>query len=111
MVRLPQNGCGAPVQGDNFYGRTKEIENIWARLATDHVLLTAPRRVGKTSIMYRLQTTAASRADWFGGVYYSAEGAMDEAEFVAGLFAEIAKSPAAGAPPPAKKPGKGRKRR
>lgn len=96
MAHLPQNVCGAPVQGDNFYGRTKEIEDIWARLATDHVLLTAPRRVGKTSIMYRLQTTAANRAEWFGGVYYSAEAAVDEIHFLAGLFAEIAKSPRCG---------------
>lgn len=96
MAELPRNVCGTPVKGENFFGRTKEIDDIWDRLATDHVLLTAPRRVGKTSIMFRLQNTAASREEWFGAVYYSAEAALDETAFVAGLFAEIAKSPRCG---------------
>ncbi|MDP2316584.1 MAG: hypothetical protein Q8P41_27065 [Pseudomonadota bacterium] len=90
---LPENVCGRPVVGGNFYGRTRDVARLWARLETDHVLLTAPRRVGKTSLMYALHAGGAAREGWFGAVYFSAENAVDELDFVSKLYAEIAASP------------------
>ena len=45
---------GNPVRGDDFFDREQELEEIWSTLQGDSILLAAPRRVGKTSIMLRL---------------------------------------------------------
>lgn len=51
MIR---NIVGSPARGPDCYGRDAEVEIIWYKLETGHVLLVAPRRFGKTSIMFRL---------------------------------------------------------
>jgi len=42
---------GPPVEGANFYGREKELQYAWEYHVSKGVslLLSAPRRVGKTS--------------------------------------------------------------
>jgi hypothetical protein len=45
---------GNIVVGADFFDREDVIENIWETLQTDSILLAAPRRVGKSSIMRRL---------------------------------------------------------
>lgn len=55
------NVTGKPVQHDNFFDRERELQKLWHHLANDDVLLLAPRRVGKTSIMYRLRERAPSK--------------------------------------------------
>lgn len=45
---------GNPARGDDLWDREAEIEEIWRVLQRDHVLLVAPRRFGKTSIMLDL---------------------------------------------------------
>lgn len=46
---------GKPVRGDEYFVRTALIDRAW-RILEDgrHVLIVAPRRVGKTSLMYYL---------------------------------------------------------
>jgi AAA+ ATPase superfamily predicted ATPase len=51
---MVNNVMGAPVRGDDFYGRDRFVELVWRELAKGSVLLAAPRRFGKTSVMYRL---------------------------------------------------------
>lgn len=51
---MASNIVGNVVQGADFFDRETELDNLWERLDTDHVLLLAPRRVGKTSLMYRV---------------------------------------------------------
>lgn len=48
------NRVGAPVRGSDFYGRDALVELVWTKLNTGNILLAAPRRFGKTSVMYRL---------------------------------------------------------
>ncbi|MEM9885607.1 MAG: ATP-binding protein [Bacteroidota bacterium] len=51
-----KNIVGAPTKRENFYKRDKIINRIYRRLdAGNHLLLAAPRRVGKTSIMLYLE--------------------------------------------------------
>lgn len=50
----------SPVQGDNFFGRSVELEDAWHRLEHSHLLVSAPRRVGKTSLLFRLRDQATS---------------------------------------------------
>lgn len=46
---------GSPVTGNNFFPRPGVIKELKAALE-DHVLFLAPRRTGKTSILYHLRT-------------------------------------------------------
>ena len=45
---------GNVVRGVDFFDREELLRELWEILETDSVLLAAPRRVGKTSIMHRL---------------------------------------------------------
>ena len=49
---------GNPVQGDDFFGREKELTLLWDKLPREHILMLAPRRIGKTSILNKLITDA-----------------------------------------------------
>jgi len=46
---------GSPAIGDDFFDREKEISQIISILEKDSILLIAPRRFGKTSIMIGLE--------------------------------------------------------
>lgn len=52
---------GNPAIGNDFINREKEIEQILSALERDNVLLIAPRRFGKTSIMRRLEKELSDR--------------------------------------------------
>ncbi len=52
---------GNPAIGDDFIDREKEIDQIISALEKDSVLLIAPRRFGKTSIMRRLEKELSSQ--------------------------------------------------
>ena len=45
---------GSPVRDEDFWFRDAFVEDIWEALAKHNVLLLAPRRTGKTSVMYRM---------------------------------------------------------
>jgi hypothetical protein len=51
---MATNRVGAPVRGEDFYGRDSFVDLVWEKLMAGNVLLAAPRRFGKTSVMYRL---------------------------------------------------------
>lgn len=51
---MPSNLVGPPVRGTDFYGRDRFVDLVWEKLSFGHVILAAPRRFGKTSVMYRL---------------------------------------------------------
>ena len=50
----PRIVIGPPVRGHDLWDRTTEVAQIWKALNTGSVLLSAPRRFGKTSIMLAL---------------------------------------------------------
>jgi hypothetical protein len=49
---------GNPVEGDDFFDREKEQARAWRKLEGSHLLMLAPRRIGKTSLILRLCATA-----------------------------------------------------
>lgn len=51
---MVMNRVGPPVRGNDLFGRDIFVELVWRKLEGGNVLLSAPRRFGKTSIMYRL---------------------------------------------------------
>ena len=46
---------GSAVSGKELFGRKKEIEQIWSAIKTGSVLLTSPRRFGKTSLTFEIK--------------------------------------------------------
>lgn len=58
------NIVGQPVAGSDFFDREAELARNWSSLQEgNHVLLLAPRRVGKTSLAYRIGDEAI-RSGW-----------------------------------------------
>jgi hypothetical protein len=49
-----RNRVGPPVRGSDFFGRESFVDLVWEKLESGHILLAAPRRFGKTSVLYRL---------------------------------------------------------
>jgi hypothetical protein len=78
------NLIGKPAEGEDFFDRVRETRRIWDRLDTDNVLLLAPRRVGKTSLMLRLREGAG--AEGFHATYVSVADVSTEAAFVGRLY-------------------------
>ncbi|HQU85442.1 MAG TPA: hypothetical protein PKY59_20035 [Pyrinomonadaceae bacterium] len=48
------NRVGSPVRGKDFFGRQRFVDLVWQKIMHGNVLLAAPRRFGKTSVMYCL---------------------------------------------------------
>lgn len=51
---MPEFIVGSVVRDDDFFFREEFIQELWEALRKHNVLLLAPRRIGKTSVMYRL---------------------------------------------------------
>jgi hypothetical protein len=76
-----RNVTGNPVEGDDFFDRPRDIERLQRELASGaNLLLTAPRRVGKTSLVLRLQALRRNSGEC--AVFLNVEGCQDELAFV-----------------------------
>ena len=54
MKKGVTNRVGSPVRGKDFFGRDRFVDLVWQKITHGNILLAAPRRFGKTSVMYRL---------------------------------------------------------
>lgn len=52
---------GNLADGDDFYGRTRECREFWLQIADNHLILSGPRRLGKSSLINRLREQAGER--------------------------------------------------
>ena len=78
------NSVGQAVRGKDFWKRVNELAVIWSAIESgSHILLVAPRRVGKTSIMFNLQDEPK---EGYIVVYIDTESADSENEFWQKLF-------------------------
>ena len=49
------NIIGPPVEGENFFGREKELDFAWNHIKKGNsIILSAPRRIGKSSFAKKL---------------------------------------------------------
>jgi uncharacterized protein len=56
MIKPIKNLVGQAADKDNFFERPRETKKLWDALASgEHILFVAPRRSGKTSLLYYLQ--------------------------------------------------------
>lgn len=78
------NLTGKPAEGDDFFDRERETRRLWERIDTDNVLLLAPRRVGKTSLMFRLRDGA--EREGFHAAYVRVADVTTEIGFVERLY-------------------------
>lgn len=79
-----KNNVGSPVREDDFFPRPNEVEQIWRAISSgSHILIAAPRRVGKTSIMFHL---FEQPQDDYIVVYVTTESADSENEFWQKVF-------------------------
>lgn len=85
-----KNSFGRPATDDNFYHRGSEIKKIYRVLESGAcIYLSAPRRVGKTSILKYLQDKPAEGYDF---VYVITESIYEENDFFKEIFEELLKS-------------------
>ncbi|WP_321777208.1 ATP-binding protein [Sulfurimonas sp.] len=79
-----KNCVGQVVRGNDFWDRKIELESIWDAIDSgSHLLLVAPRRVGKTSIMHKIKDEPK---DGYIVIYIDTESADNENEFWHKLF-------------------------
>lgn len=79
-MKSPKNVIGPPVEGDDFYGRERELLQLWNDAIVQHLVLTAPRRVGKTSLL--MGFVGHAKANGWGVVYVDVQGADSELGFI-----------------------------
>ncbi|CAN2043320.1 ATP-binding protein [Candidatus Magnetomoraceae bacterium gMMP-1] len=85
-----RNIVGQAVSGDDFFDRPKEIKKLWKAISSgSHVLISAPRRVGKTSILFYLRDNP--KKDYYF-IYIITESINNENEFYKRIFKEIIES-------------------
>src|SRR5438552_2705522 len=80
---------GAPVRGESMFGRQREIAELRERLRASHVLLLAPRRVGKTSVMLHLVDNPEPGQDV---IFLDVEEMKRPEQFILALAEELRKN-------------------
>jgi AAA+ ATPase superfamily predicted ATPase len=75
-----RNVTGVPVEDDDFFDRGHEIERFLQEIRNNaNLLLTTPRRVGKTSLVLRL--CRVLKGQNFAVAFFDVEGCSDELAF------------------------------
>lgn len=85
---MPYPVIGSVPRGEDLFGREDLINNLWARLERDNVLLAAPRRFGKTGVMYRLLDNPREP---FRPIYINVEHILTAGDFMVELMAVLFK--------------------
>jgi AAA+ ATPase superfamily predicted ATPase len=74
---------GGTITGEAIVNREKEIESIWRALQNQSVVVISERRVGKTSILRKMEENPK---DGWNPILYLVEGKEHPVEFVEGLY-------------------------
>jgi hypothetical protein len=77
---------GSPARDEDFWFRTEFLEDLWHALEKHNVLLLAPRRTGKTSVMYRMLDTP--RSGWLV-IHLNVEDLKTPGDFIVSLIDAI----------------------
>ena len=86
-----RNITGQAVIGNDLYGREYELNRLWEMLEqSEHILMLAPRRVGKTSLMLELYRAPRENWDVF---YVDVEACKGPADCIAAVLAALAADP------------------
>ena len=86
-----RNIIGQAVVGDDLYGREYELKRLREMLEQgEHILMLAPRRVGKTSLMLELKRVPPENWDV---IYVNVEGGDSPTDCIAAILASLASIP------------------
>ena len=77
---------GDVVTGENLHGRERDLDVLWDRIRSNSVLLSSPRRFGKTSLVREMQRNPRNGMKM---VYMDMEGVGSADEFVLKLAGKI----------------------
>ena len=83
---MSANIVGSPAREKEFFNRERIIKLLWEKLETDNILLTAPRRFGKTSVMYKLYDEPKQG---FKVIVFDLEPVVEPVDFVATLLEKL----------------------
>lgn len=86
MKQGPYIHIGPPAWGSDFFDREDIIDNCWNTLEQSSVILSAPRRYGKSSIMLSLRDNAK---EGFVPIYFQLEDHFNLKGFVYELVSKI----------------------
>lgn len=86
FIKMTNIVVGPPVRNDDMCDREKLIELIWKRLEKGNILLAAPRRFGKSSIMLKLRD---SPREGFEVVFLDVEWIRTPSDFIAEIITEL----------------------
>ncbi len=78
---------GAPATGPDFWGREKDLAAIWRYLEKEHLVFPGVRRLGKSSILLKLQDEASTHGAI--GRWVDVSGIHHASDFVALLDREF----------------------
>ena len=78
---------GSPATGDDFVDRERETAFILSTIKSDHIMLVAPRRFGKTSIMRKIERDLASKHQ--SCVFLEVESVNSPGEFITDLITAL----------------------
>ena len=79
LIGIP-GSMGRLAVGPAFFNRQELIARAWDLLKTSNLLLLAPRRVGKSSLLNRMHEEGPSRG--YNTLYLSIPDAEDELDFI-----------------------------
>jgi hypothetical protein len=77
---------GGQLAPNDVVGRDREIEQLWAHLDKQSVVITAERRMGKTSVVKKMMAEQPERIYW---VYQEIEGIQSPLKFAEAIIHEI----------------------
>ncbi|MBY0504796.1 MAG: AAA-like domain-containing protein [Bryobacteraceae bacterium] len=75
---------GRLAEGAGFYGRDEILARAWSLLEHSNLLLLAPRRVGKSSLLHRMKVAGPDKG--YKTLYLSVPDAEDELDFLKRLL-------------------------
>jgi len=84
---------GRLAQGSAFFDREDVMRSVWDLLETSNLILLAPRRVGKSSLLNRLKEDGLDRG--YNTLYLSVPDAEDELDFMKRLIRALSEADSA----------------
>ena len=82
-----RNVTGQVVRAGDFFDRENTIRHFWQNLETDNLLLLAPRRVGKSSLMQKMDVEAPTHG--FSSIFVDVSDCVDELRFMQRVLTNV----------------------
>ena len=75
---------GNVATGADFFNRVTDLVDIWDKISDDHLILSGPRRLGKSSVLYKLKEQATEHG--YNAEIVDVQGVDDAQGFIDCIF-------------------------